>query len=110
MSKAKSPRAAEDIIQLQRAIDACAGDEDELMTFKEWRKQVLAGTLAELGTARRAFLRNFLIAAEDAGVMLARPRPAKVIPAPAESGVILCGPLPLAPPGVQGNARRHGAR
>lgn len=108
MSKAKSPRAAEDVIQLQRAIDACSGEEDELLTFKEWRKQVVGGAIAELGHARRSFLRTFLLAAEDAGV--ARPMKAayRAVPKPADSGVILCGPLPLAPPGVVGNGRRFG--
>jgi hypothetical protein len=107
MSKAKSIRATEDIALLQRAIDACAGGEDELSTFKQWRRLVSTSSITELGPARRNFVRNFLIAAEDAGLVPEKPR-AKAVPKPEESGVILCGPLPLAPPGVVGNGRRFG--
>jgi hypothetical protein len=112
MSRAKSLRATEDIALLHRAIDACASEGDELLTFKEWRKQVMTGKIAELGGARRTFVRNYLAAAEDAGVTVARSQPERqayrAVPKPEESGVILCGPLPKAPPGVIGNGRRFG--
>lgn len=95
---AKSHRAAEDVAQLDRAISSCVGD--ELHTFNAWRDRLVSGALSELGAMRRAYVRNFL----QAGMGTEK----KSIPKPADSGVILCGPLPAYPPGMTVNSRRFG--
>lgn len=113
--KTKSPRGNEDRSALQRALSLCEGDEEEFLTFKEWLKQLDKGEMADIGPKRRAVVRNFTLAAEDAGQVAKLPMPKRELNTRAElkesmAERILCGPLPAAPPGVTGNQPRFGRR
>lgn len=108
--------ADQDIALLKRGIALVKGTDDE-KTFKDWLRRIVAKdrVMKQLGVQRRAYVRNTVIAAEDAAKAAGAPVPkvstyTAVAPKHREdwSKEVRCGVLPKWPPGGSENSPRHG--
>jgi hypothetical protein len=93
MATTVSEQGLKDMRALTEAIRGARSEEvrAELLT---WRRAIYDGVRSHMTPKQRA--------------SLAKLQAAKVVPEDKPSGVVMCGPLPLRPPGMVGNERRFG--
>jgi hypothetical protein len=111
-------RRDQDMRMLEKAIPLVKGENEE-MTFKDWLRRIEKRdkVMRELGVQRRAFVRNTLIAAQDAAADAGAPvleailvrGEVKLVKAKEDwSKEVRCGALPKYPPGMTAESRRGG--